>query len=80
MKYKVIAKIIDGVIVASKNDITCYVDGSIKDEIGEDRLENIKTGDSLTSKNVDYAEIYWSYTRKEWDRINSEFLKYRKSK
>ena len=72
MKYKVIATIIDGVIAANKNNIVCFAENSLSDSDG-DRLENIYPGLILEEKNHRNADRYWSYTKKEWQRINKEF-------
>jgi hypothetical protein len=78
MKYKVIAKIMDGVIAINKNHIVCFDEDSLRDNEGDSLYhsnDGIYIGQILTEKNHSTADRYWSYTKKEWMRMNSEFEK-----
>jgi len=68
MKYKVIAQIKDGAICATKGRITCYVENSLD-------VPELKIGDILPKDATIWAETYWSYSRKEWEKMNEEFNK-----
>ena len=53
MKYKVIAKIMDGVIAASKNHIVCFDENSLRDNEGDSLYrsdDGIYIGQILTEK------------------------------
>lgn len=85
MKYKVIAKILDGVIAVSKSQIICFSENSLRDDNGEDALYyldgkyyNIPIGRILTDKNCGSADVYWSYTKKQWNAMNDAFQKEQK--
>ena len=77
MTYKVIAKIMDGVIAVNNNNIICFHENSLWDNKGEDSLyhsvEGIYIGQILTEKNHRNADTYWHYTKKEWDKMNNAF-------
>jgi hypothetical protein len=77
MKLKVIAKIMDGVIACNRHNIVCFHENSLRDDKGEDSLywadEGIPVGRILKSKNHQGADIYWSYSRKEWEKMNTGF-------
>lgn len=78
MKYKVIAKIMDGVILANKNNIVCVNESTIRDNNGEDALywnSDIHIGMILSDKNIGNSDFYWSYTKKEWNSMNEAFKK-----
>jgi hypothetical protein len=73
MKYKVIAEILDGVIAATKSEITCFVSNTLHNEWGGPI--DVRTGDILSSDTTDNAETYWSYSKKEWDKMDKSFRK-----
>ncbi len=73
MKYKVIAEILDGVIAATKSEITCFVSNALHDE--NDTRVNPKIGDTLSAGTTLNAQIYWSYSKKEWDKMDKSFRK-----
>lgn len=79
MKLKVIAKILDGVIACNKNNIYCFHESSLRDDKGEDSLymtnEGVYIGQILSKNNHKNADIYWWYTKKEWNKMNAEFQK-----
>lgn len=82
MRYKVIAKILDGVICANKSRITCYRENSLNGSLDEFYncvpLPEAKIGDILPKYATHTAETYWSYSRKQWDKMNEEFNKLKK--
>ena len=78
MKYKVIDTILDGVIVASKSNITCLVENSIQDD--EDCKIECYPDLILDSKIVYKSDSFWNYSKKEWDKLNKGFLKIRNEK
>lgn len=73
MKYKVIAEILDGTICASKSTITCFISKTMHNEEGH-RIDP-QIGEILPKITTDKAEYYWSYSRKEWDKMNEAFQK-----
>lgn len=73
MKYTVIAEIADGIICATKNEITCVISNSLRDD--EDVGVSPNIGDVLHLKMVKRAEHYWSYSRKEWAKLDEAFTK-----
>jgi hypothetical protein len=76
MKYKVIAKIMDGVVIANKNNIICVDESTIRDNKGEDSLywgSGIYIGMILSDKNINNADTFWHYSKREWDFMNKEF-------
>ena len=79
MKFKVTAEMHDGVICVNKSTITCFIASSLQARI-DDRSDGelgfeIKIGDLLPKETTDNAETYWSYSRKEWDKMNEAFQK-----
>lgn len=82
MKKKVIAKILDGVICANKNQITCYIENSLYGTLDEYHngadVPELKIGDILPTEVTNWTETYWSYSRKQWDKMNEEFNKLKK--
>jgi hypothetical protein len=78
MKYKVIAKILDGAICATRCSIICYDEDCIRDVNGEDRI-TVNVGDILTSKQVEGADFYWYYSKQEWDKMDKAFRKIQKT-
>lgn len=82
MKYTIIAKILDGVIAANKNNIICFRENSLRDKNGEDSLyhsdDGVYIGQTLTEKMHRGADFYWWYSRKEWDKMNKSFEKLKK--
>lgn len=77
MKYKVIAFIQDGVILAQKNIITCWRDSSFYNEKTEERFD-VEIGDEVKYSDFSGGDCYWYYSFKEWDKINKAFMKSRK--
>ena len=75
MKYKVIAEVGDGIICANKSNITCFIDNQLIARVEEVNGTFPYIGDVLPEKATNNTEFYWSYTRKEWDKINNEFQK-----
>lgn len=73
MKYKVIAEILDGTICASNSRITCFISNTMHDKEGHKIDPQI--GEILPKITTDDAEYYWSYSRKEWDKMNEAFQK-----
>lgn len=76
MKYKIIAEILDGTICATKSNITCFVSNSLHDQNG-DRIDP-QIGEILPKKSTDQAETFWSYSKKEWEKLNKGFVKIQK--
>ena len=79
MKYKVIAEILDGTVCANSSRITCFVSNSLQARVDDNPNGSvgfkIKIGDILPKNSTDWAEHYWSYSRKEWDKMNEAFQK-----
>ena len=73
MKYKVIAEILDGTICANKSTITCFISNTMHSKEGHKIDPQI--GEILPKITTDNAEYYWSYSRKEWDKMNEAFQK-----
>ena len=73
MKYKVIANILDGTICASNSRIICFISNTMYDKEGN--IIDPQIGEILPKITTDKAEHYWSYSRKEWDKMNEAFQK-----
>ena len=73
MKYKVVGRLCD-LIIANKNYIKCIRENGVYNDNG-DSMENINVGDVLTDKNIQDCDTFWSYTRKEWEKLDNWFKK-----
>jgi hypothetical protein len=73
MKYKVLDIIGDGVILGNKHEIKCIRENSIFDYQENEAIDVDEIGMILSDKMLDGAEVYWSYSRKQWNNINKEF-------
>ena len=69
MKYKVIARIKDGIICATKSSVVCFIENSLMDEEGG-KIDPL-AWEFLPIKSTDRAEHYWKYSMKEWNKITS---------
>lgn len=72
MKYRVLDIIDDGVIIGNKGTIKCVREGSIMDEKQEARLD-VYEGKHISDKNLQGADVYWDYSRKQWNKLNEAF-------
>lgn len=69
MKYKVIASICDGWVVANRNNIKAVK--TLADEHG--CIIDPIIGDIISDKTFEDSDIHWDYNRKEWRKMNIAF-------